>query len=557
VAAPTQTPDIPLPTPVIVPVAQRLIWFAPLPPMPQNEGRPFTGSDDFIELFSPDAAWGIASSRINVFKLYGEWVAYHATDDDLGIVVADLQQRGIALGVEAGPLLPSDQCGEGVEGFAGLGEGLLIARRIQEAGGRIDFIALDEPYFYAHIYDGLNACHWTAEQVALAVNEFVKGMRSVFPAAVIGDIEPLPLGLPVEEYMQWMEAYRQVTGGDLDFLHLDLDYHDPTWSVKAFQLEEFCRSRGIPFGVIYNGEDTSNAEWINSAWERAGIYEQRQGGQPDHVVFQSWNDHPDSVLPENEPESFTHLINRYFRSRSLIQADLLAPEETSGLIINGNLLQETGQPVPNAPILGSINLAYAPSSMPPLLLAEVQGTTQAQGEFSMSIASLPDLGTEVLIHYPGSESNSPQGDAGYWPDYHSLPTGAAGHNIAFQRPAVASATLQGSDPAYAVDGNPGTSWSAGDFPQHFVEISLEKASSVAVVRLWVDQSPAGKTIHWIWGKDSQGVFHLLQEVGIVSENWDVIDVWPETAWDDLVAMRIETVQGSSWVAWREIEIITP
>lgn len=274
-------------------------------------------------------------------------------------------------------------------------------------------------------------------------------------------------------------------------------------------------------------------------------------------MFQSWDDHPDFVLPENEPEAFTHLINRYFRDRSLIQAELQAPEGTAGLVVNGQLLQESGQPIPNAPILGNILAAYAPSILPQLSVTAVEGATQPQGEFSMSISDLPELGVEVLLHYPGSQQNQPQGDAGYWPDYQVLSAGVPGKNIAFQRPAVASATLEGSDPSLAVDGNAGTSWSAGDFPRQFIEISLAEASSVALVRLWIDQSPAGKTIHWVWGKDSQGVFHLLKEVGIVTENWDVIDVWPETPWEDLVAIRIETVQGESWVAWREIEIVSP
>lgn len=553
----TPTAESPQPTPIIVPVAQRLIWFAPLPPMPESAGRPFIGSEDFIDLFSPGAPWQLAARRVNVFKLYGEWVAYHATAVELEKVVGDLQQRGIALGVEAGPLLPSEQCGQDIEGFAGLGEGLLIARRIQEAGGTIDFIALDEPFYYAHHFDGLKACHWTAEQVALAVQEFANGMRAVFPAAVIGDIEPLPMGLPAETYMGWLDAYRQATGYDLDFLHLDLNYHDPIWAEKALQLEEYCRSRGIAFGILYNGEGDTDSEWIDSAWQRAGIYEQQVGGLPDHVIFQSWEDHPDFVLPENKPEAFTHLINRYFRARSEIQAQITAPEDSSGWILDGKLLQQNGAPIPNAPIQGSISLAYAPSVLPPLLVAEVQGITQAQGEFSMSISALPNFGVEFWLHYPGSEENAPQGDAGYWPDFQRLAVGAAGRNIAYQRPAVASATLTGSEPAFAVDGNPNTSWSAGDFPKHFVEISLEKPSTVALLRLWIDQSPDGKTIHWIWGKNSQGEYRLLKEVGVVSNNWDVIDVWAEVPWEDLIAMRIETVQSPSWVAWREIEILTP
>src|SRR5207249_3389867 len=76
---------------------QPLYWFAPLPPLPMTPGRPFIGSDDFMSLFTPDADWAEASGHLQVFKLYGEWVAYHATDQQLRRVVADLQRRGLAL----------------------------------------------------------------------------------------------------------------------------------------------------------------------------------------------------------------------------------------------------------------------------------------------------------------------------------------------------------------------------------------------------------------------------------------------------------------------------
>ena len=111
--------------------ATPLVWFAPLPPLPIVEGRQFTGSDDFMQLFSSEAQWQSAAAHIQVFKLYGEWVAYKATDAQLEQVVEDLEKRGITLAVEAGPLNAPSNCGQGIEGFAGTQEGLNIARRIK------------------------------------------------------------------------------------------------------------------------------------------------------------------------------------------------------------------------------------------------------------------------------------------------------------------------------------------------------------------------------------------------------------------------------------------
>jgi len=59
------------------------------------------------------------AGSIQVFKLYGEWVAYHASEEELREVVVDLEQGGLALAVEAGPLNAPADCGQGIEGFAG------------------------------------------------------------------------------------------------------------------------------------------------------------------------------------------------------------------------------------------------------------------------------------------------------------------------------------------------------------------------------------------------------------------------------------------------------
>jgi len=95
-SSPTQ-PDAtlkPMPTPTLITkepdLAHRpLYWFGPLPPLPVVEGRPFTGSDDFMQLFELDAPWKTAAEKIQVFKLYGEWVGNHPGDAQLQKVIGD------------------------------------------------------------------------------------------------------------------------------------------------------------------------------------------------------------------------------------------------------------------------------------------------------------------------------------------------------------------------------------------------------------------------------------------------------------------------------------
>src|SRR3972149_4295793 len=100
---PTSAP-MPSPTPALRPdlSPRPLFWFGPLPPMPTVSGRPFIGSEDFLDLFDPAAPWTRAADQLHVFKLYGEWVAYHASDVELRLAVEGIRRPGPAPGVRAG-----------------------------------------------------------------------------------------------------------------------------------------------------------------------------------------------------------------------------------------------------------------------------------------------------------------------------------------------------------------------------------------------------------------------------------------------------------------------
>ena len=310
VASPTATPGA-APTPVDL-AAHPRIWFAPLPPLPTGPGRPFIGSEDFMGLFAAGAPWETAASRIGVFKLYGEWVAYAATDAELRTAVQDIARRGMVLAVEMGPLDPPADCGSGVESFAGTTEGRLISRRIRAAGGTLGVVALDEPYYFAHVYDGPNACHWSVEQVAQGVASFRDVMRAEWPAILIGDTEPMPAPVTPDGLADWLDTYRRVAGEPLAFLHLDMDWSIRTWSQLALAVQAVGTARGVPIGIIYNGGSAaSDAQWIAVTGRRVDAYEAQAGAHPDQVLFQSWMDKPDHVLPETDASTFTWLIDAY------------------------------------------------------------------------------------------------------------------------------------------------------------------------------------------------------------------------------------------------------
>lgn len=283
--------------------------------MPERPGRQYIGSDDFMNLFSPDAPWERAAHHIQVFKLYGEWAAGAATDEQLKQVVADLQRRKIALAVEGGPL-KARGCGAGIEGFA---EGWAqLAARIKAAGGTIDYIDMDEPYYYAHFFDGPQACHWSTVTVAQEIGAFIKTLRELFPDVVIGETEPLGGQANARAYQDWIDAFKEINGFALPFLHVDIDWGRREWPKEVKSIEEHGRQVGVAVGIIYGGNhtDPTDAIWLANAGERVRRYELDAGAHPDHVLFQSWHDKPDHLLPETTESTFTHLIDQYFTDKA-------------------------------------------------------------------------------------------------------------------------------------------------------------------------------------------------------------------------------------------------
>jgi len=111
-----------------------------------------------MSLFADKAPWEEAAQHVQVFNLYGGWVAHfpwepaEATDEELKAIISDLNRRGIAIGFEASPLVSTDECGQGIEGFFGPEEGLRIVKRLKQFGATVSYVSLDEPFAFGHIF---------------------------------------------------------------------------------------------------------------------------------------------------------------------------------------------------------------------------------------------------------------------------------------------------------------------------------------------------------------------------------------------------------------------
>jgi hypothetical protein len=337
------------------------IWFAPFPPNHGPEapgGAPRIGSLDYADLFSPDSAWSTAAAHVNVFKFYAPYLESFASDDELRRAFADLKRRGIGIAWEAGPLTPgtpsvpgsdATPCGAGIEGFGG-DHNITIAQRIKRLGGQLSVIAMDEPFSSGTLYSGPRSCHWTAAQVAQQIADFIKSMRSVFPNVMVGDIEVDHESSDV--VASWLAAFHDSTGDALPFLQWDIDWAVRTWPDRALEVETYARSHGTKFGMIYNGQfaGESDLDWIRAAERRMAVYEMEYGGKPDQAVFQSWNDRPRGVLPATQEDRFTHLIDRYFQTRTRLKVEVGATAANGSRQVSGKLTTAAGAPVANSPL---------------------------------------------------------------------------------------------------------------------------------------------------------------------------------------------------------------
>jgi len=331
-----------------------MIWFAPHPAV--DLPGFVKGSADYFDLFAAGSDWSSAASQVHAFKIYDQiGLAREPTDEEFLRVIDGLRDRGIPLAMELGALPPhpgfgpigaAGECGEGIEGFAGV-VAVQTVQRIADLGGSVAMVAFDEPLAHGHFYEGEDACSWSVERVAEEVAAFVAMLREVEPDIVVGDIEPawVEPEIGADEIAVWLDAYEEAAGEPLGFFHLDVDWTRPGWPEVAREIEDVVRSRNVPFGIIYNGGDDtgSDADWVQLSAERAYTYEQQWGGVPDHIVLQSWHFHPQRVLPEDDPATFTGLIGRYLGRRTVVEI-----AEVGEGIVDGRVVTTQGDAVSRA-----------------------------------------------------------------------------------------------------------------------------------------------------------------------------------------------------------------
>lgn len=303
----------------------RDIWLAPqgLPPPAKSEV-------DYEALFKPDAPWKVAAAHTKVFKLYSSYVIKTPLAQ-ISAMVADLRRRGIPIALEDGamnvPPNPPSGCGGlgNVEGYETVARANRIAGIIKAAHGQIKFLAMDEPFYYGHVYTHFpgkgQGCHSPVAEVLRLIKPTLDAYIQQFPDIAIGDIEPTRLVSDdphwQDDFSQWVIGFKAAMGGrPLAFDDLDVEWPRGTKEPDAVyhQLEVLKDMRLIDqIGVIYNGTpaDTTDAAWVQDAESHIRLIDDQLHWRPDRAIIQSWDPNPTHALPETAPDTLTHLVDFY------------------------------------------------------------------------------------------------------------------------------------------------------------------------------------------------------------------------------------------------------
>lgn len=518
------------------------IWFAPFPPLPEADDRPFVGTEDFMALFDPEAEWQRAAAHTDVFQFFPEWLAWNASDEEVAQVVAGLEAWDLRMAVWVAPISNVRNCASEGEIAFRLGETERIIERVQAAGGSIDFAGFDLPFSYG-VYFEDTRCNIERDRLLNLMQQHAALLRGAFPDIKIGDFEAVLADADIGAYVDWLDAYEAATGETFAFFHAVPDFNVPGWPGALMAMADATHERGIPFGVAYTGENVDDAnDYIFLMQSRISTLEGLEGWRPDHALFVSWHDQPDYALPDTEGHTFTNLIDRYANPRPQIEARLATHPLPGAYRVEGRLLGAEGEPLAGLEVkLYGRALVQTGIEVPEGDLdADV---TNDEGYFRFDVWDMPGLSLELRVESYDTD----------WPARTALTVGQVSPNVAYQREVRASRAADEALPANAVDGTEAY-WSAGSDAPQWIQIALDEPTPFVGMQLLVAQDPPGDTRHRVWAIRDDGTEFMVTEFAEYTEEDSVLTFALPLPLQEITVVRVETVESPSWVAWKEIEI---
>jgi hypothetical protein len=324
-------------------VALALLMASDASPWPWTSDRfwftPGPGTVDMLQLFESPDEWPHARQIVNVFEFYqghlttvtpilpgkgpNSYDAFVRSD-----AFRKLLRWGKRIAVEVGAV-KEGYCTADASGMQdAINQTLEALRNVQAAGGRVSYIAMDEP-FTSGIGRRCGGPSFVPTADRLAI--YIPAIRKAFPDLRIGLIEPYPF-FPVADFVEMFRLLHE-RGLSVDFLHIDGQRPPASpgrglWSGEILELAALAAQYKIPFGVILFGDNGDAdalyaADALRNATELKRVFRSWEV-IPDHVIIQSWalsrtgQFITPSNLPETSPNTHTAIINQIFeRLRTL------------------------------------------------------------------------------------------------------------------------------------------------------------------------------------------------------------------------------------------------
>ena len=247
--------------------ATKEIWLAPYPYTDPNDENSF---GNFFDVFNVDAPWQSVKEKTHVFKFFGKTLL----DEPEGTkkAVQFLNKAGIAIAVELGGLRDWE-CHGATMAEIELGFLTPLKTALDEFGGELSYIDLDDPFGFTISTGVPNPCQYTIEQAANELVVYMKKVKEVYPNVKFGLIAPVPWysvgkypnneGPHYADLPTLLDIAIPILGENglkFDFFHADSPYNynvalpnNDGWK-KLKALEDYLRSKGIRFGPLYNSE---------------------------------------------------------------------------------------------------------------------------------------------------------------------------------------------------------------------------------------------------------------------------------------------------------------
>ena len=275
----------------------------------------YKNGDCFRDLFLHPDQWPVARSKIQTLS-YGDWkVAYQFSDDQLRAWLPMIQQWGLRFVLETGSVKEWGPTGQ--ECF---NKDRRYWDRIISLGGKIDGLEMDES-LTAVRRSIKKSDDYAADETA----NFVALVRKNYPNMTVGEVEPYP-SISMADDIKWIDMLQSrliaKTGRGMDSFRLDVNWVEfihrkqkGNWS-EVKQIEDACRSRHIPFALIYWAADlpqltrlgfADDSTWYVSMMQMGNDYA-LVGGSPDEYYLESWINGPPQSVPETQDWTLTRSV---------------------------------------------------------------------------------------------------------------------------------------------------------------------------------------------------------------------------------------------------------